>query len=222
MACDICGCTEFGAGPGGRMSRSGLPPRCTRCQSLERHRVARAAFDILRDDDFKHFSVLQFSQDRSAEPSWFASHEVSVYGGKLSLDLQKIDRPDDTYDMVICNHVIEHVPDDAAAMRELVRVIKPTGFVFLTFPDPANIAKTNDWGFPRADQHDHYRIYGRDVEDRMRANIPNCWIMTSTVSDPVTGVRDLIYLLSKTPKGAARSIGRLPEIKIVTMPELVA
>lgn len=65
------------------------PPRCEKCQCLERHRAYRGVFEGLRDDGFKEKIFLQFSQDRTVEPDWFASHEVSIYAGDNSLDLQK-------------------------------------------------------------------------------------------------------------------------------------
>jgi SAM-dependent methyltransferase len=220
MACNICGNATFGGGPGNRVSRSGKLPRCSSCQSLERHRAARAAFDLLNDDDFAEFDVLQFSRDRSAEASWFRSYEVSEYGSKTSLDLQKIDRPTGRYDMVICNHVMEHVPYDNAALNELTRVVKTNGFVFLTFPDPANIARTTDWGYPRKDQHYHFRIYGKDVEERFKAYIPHRWVLRAPIADPATGVDDLIYFLAKSHVGALRVMGRVPNTVVIQRPEV--
>ena len=217
-ACNICGGVEFGPGPGGRSSRSGHPPFCNSCRSLERHRTARAAIIELWSEQFAKFDVLQISQDRCVEPDWFAKHYVSIYGTETSLDLQDIHRPTGTYDLVICNHVLEHVADDRAALVELTRVIKDDGFVFLTFPDPANRATTTDWGFPREDQHGHYRMYGRDVEDLFRETLPHKWVICQNVSDPVTGVGDLVYLLAKTDRGVARLLEGYPDAEVICRP----
>lgn len=77
-----------------------------------------------------------------------------------------IDRPNAFYDLVICNHVLEHVKDDAAALLEMVRVVKFSGFLFLSFPDPERRPTTVEWDAPRDDQHGHWRVYGRDVNKK--------------------------------------------------------
>ncbi|MCR9196249.1 MAG: class I SAM-dependent methyltransferase, partial [Hyphomonas sp.] len=172
----------------------------------------------LMSDEFSRFNVLQISEDRCVEPDWFSSHYVSVYGTSTSLDLQDIHRPSGTFDLVICNHVLEHVADDRAALRELTRVIKDDGFVFLTFPDPANRPVTSDWGFPREDQHGHYRMYGRDVENLFRETLSHRWVVCQEVADPATGVNDLIYFLAKTDAGAKRVLNRYTEAQIICRP----
>lgn len=76
-----------------------------------------------------------FSRDPPAPRDLFGCFEVSIYGSPTSLDFQAIDRPDGIYDFVICNHVLEHVADDRAAYRELIRILKPTGILQFTVPN---------------------------------------------------------------------------------------
>lgn len=196
--CNICGNKKFGGGPGGRMSASGFPPRCEKCQSLERHRAYRDVFDQLRDDSFKTLSFLQFSQDRTVEADWFATHEVSIYAGDNSLDLQKIARDSHQYDIVMCNHVLEHVPYDNAALCELLRITKKEGFVFLTVPSPTVHKKTMDWGYPKEEQHGHYRIYGKDFEKMLLRYLPHAWILSVKAEDKVTKTEDIVFFLCHT------------------------
>jgi len=209
--CNICGNNTFGSGPGGRMSFTGLPPRCEKCQSLERHRVYRKVFEQLVDERHKKLSFIQFSPDRTVEPDWFASHEVSVYGGDNSLDLQKINRESYQYDVVMCNHVLEHVPYDNAALNELLRITKQDGFVFLTVPSPLSQKTTNDWGYPKEDQHGHYRIYGKDFIEKLKCYLPHAWIASKQDIDEVTETEDIVFFLSHTQKGIDRIIDRLPD-----------
>ncbi len=197
-ACNICGSQKFGYGPGGRTSRTGLLPRCEICQSLERHRAFRNIFEQLhRADVLKDLKTLQFSRDSAARPEWFASHEVSVYGEENSLDLANVNRSDKRYDLVICNHVLEHVEDDCAALKELARIINDDGFIFLTFPDPMNQEITKDWGYPDHSQHGHYRIYGKDVIKKFQVAISSLSVLTYFATDPATKEQDMVFLICK-------------------------
>lgn len=197
--CPICGGTEFGPGPKGRHSPNGALPRCAGCQSLERHRIFRIMFDRLGPASFSGWTAIQFSPDATIDPSWFAAHELSVYGGSSSLDIQKIDRPDASYDLVACSHVIEHVGDDRAALHELLRIAKPDGLLYLAFPDPFREEVTRDWGFPKPEKHGHWRVYGADVVERFKAYIPNQTVLAYHGEDPVTGEREGAFLLPKSP-----------------------
>ena len=119
------------------------------CQSLERHRISRIMFENLGRENFAGWSAIQFSADPTVDPAWFGSFELSVYGASGGLDIQAIDRPDCDYDYVGCSHVLEHVGDDRAALRELLRITAPDGLVYLAFPDPFREDVTRDWGFPK-------------------------------------------------------------------------
>lgn len=215
ILCNICSNNSFGGGPGGRMSLSGLPPRCEKCQSLERHRIYRKVFEQLVDDSLKVQSFLQFSQDRTVDPEWFSSHEVSIYEGDNSLDLQKIDRDTHQYDIVMCNHVLEHVPYDNAALNELLRITKKNGFVFLTVPSPLAQERTKDWGFPKEEQHGHYRIYGQDFVNILKRYLPNAWIVSKTEIDEVTKTEDVVYFLSHTNNGVKRIKTILSDVVLI-------
>lgn len=85
--------------------------------------------------------------------------------------------PGNSFDVIICNHVLEHIPDDHKAMSELFRVLKPNGWAILqtpmdtrretTFEDPT--ATTPQQREQLFGQSDHVRIYGRDYKDRLEA-----------------------------------------------------
>lgn len=197
-ACPICGGIEFRLGPGGRLSRTGRPPQCTTCGALERHRIFRLIFDGIRSPAFRNLSCLMFSRDPSVSAAWFGRLEYSVFGGNNSLDLQRIERPDASYDVVVCNHVLEHVADYRSALRELVRITRPDGFVFLSVPNPISRRETTDWGYPRADQHGHYRIFGQDIEAVFATEMPDHQIIAVTARDPSTGTEDMVYLITRS------------------------
>lgn len=219
--CPICGGTSFGLGPKGRTSPNGAMPRCQGCQSLERHRIFRIMFDRLGPEHFSNWSAIQFSPDPTVDPAWFASHELSIYDGDGSLDIQAIDRPDGAYDFVACSHVIEHVGDDRAALRELLRITAADGLLYLAFPDPFREDVTRDWGFPKPEKHGHWRVYGADVVERFRAYIPDQPVLTYRGQDPVSGEWEGAFLLPKSAMRYSWVLDRLgPSVTLFSGPSL--
>ncbi|HEV2957928.1 MAG TPA: class I SAM-dependent methyltransferase [Xanthobacteraceae bacterium] len=85
---------------------------------------------------------------------------------------------DAAFDIVLCSHVLEHVPDDRRAMRELHRILRPDGFAIVMVPLVHGVEETNEdpaidtpalrWKYFGSD--DHLRQYGkRDFADRLAA-----------------------------------------------------
>lgn len=82
-----------------------------------------------------------------------------------------------SYDVIFCNHVLEHIIDDAKAMSELFRVLKPGGMGIFQIPQELERETTyEDFSItdPEArkkhfGQYDHVRVYGRDYFDKLRA-----------------------------------------------------
>jgi SAM-dependent methyltransferase len=93
-------------------------------------------------------------------------------------DITAIDYPDESFDLIICSHVLEHVPNDGLAMRELCRVLKPGGAAVLQVPLSASLQHTiEDPSVTeprererRFGQYDHVRIYGADYTERLRVS----------------------------------------------------
>ena len=196
MACNICGGRQFEDGPGGRKSPfTHKAPRCLQCGSLERHRFIRGIWNRMLEDEFDN-RVIQFSEDRAVESDWFKSFEVSIFGRRNSLNLQTIERPDGAYDIAICNHVLEHVEQDRQAFRELMRILKPDGFLQFSVPFPQGRVVTEDWGYPKPELHQHYRVYGRDLVERFTKAQPGVHILEVPGEDEVTSVPDFVYFAS--------------------------
>lgn len=95
----------------------------------------------------------------------------------VKADICNLPFEDNTYDMILCNHVLEHIPDDTMAMQELYRVMKPGGMGIFQIPQDLNIATTfedNSITDPKErakifGQYDHVRVYGRDYFDKLRS-----------------------------------------------------
>jgi len=95
----------------------------------------------------------------------------------VKADIHNLPFTDNTFDVVFCNHVLEHIEGDKKAMQELFRVLKPGGFGIFQIPQDINRDKTyEDFSITNPKerrkhfgQYDHVRIYGRDYFDRLRA-----------------------------------------------------
>ena len=197
VPCNICGGNRFGDGPGGRKSPfTHRRPKCVECGSLERHRFIRGVWSRILDHDFRGMRAIQFSSDRAVDPRWFDSVEVSIFGRRNSLDLQAIDRADGVYDVAICNHVLEHVEKDLEGFRELVRILKPDGFLQFSVPFPQGRSDTEEWGYPKPERHGHYRIYGRDLVERFADAQSGVRILEVAGVDDVTGAPEFVYFAS--------------------------
>lgn len=170
----------------------------------------RATIDALGERQrFAGYRLIRFSPDPIVDDSWFASAETSIYEGENSLDVQSIARPDQSYDVVICSHVLEHVKDDERAIRELVRILSPEGFLILAMPRPEEGEATEDWGFADPDKNLHYRGYGRDFDGRLKAIVSPVRVFAVELPDPVTGDTKRFHLLTKSDfwNGRARAAG---------------
>ncbi|WP_113408522.1 class I SAM-dependent methyltransferase [Rhizobium sp. CNPSo 4062] len=196
MICSICGCGEFVPGFQGRVT-NGINPLCNSCKSAERHRIAFALYSAVHPL-FKSWRALQFAPDRCVMTDWFAEYVGSSYQGVNHLDMTDIALPDGAFDIVISNHVLEHVDDDMKAIREMLRVVGPKGIVSMMIPTPIMRWQTTDWGFADPKINYHYRDYGADFPQIVVDTISDVRAVVAIGRDPVTGIFDLVYLFSKS------------------------
>jgi len=108
----------------------------------------------------------------------YLTADISSDSAMVKMDITKIGYPDGFFDVIICNHVLEHVIDDRRAMRELYRVLRPGGWGILQVPISQSLDATYE-DFSVTDpaerervfgQADHVRIYAIDYPDRLRAS----------------------------------------------------
>jgi SAM-dependent methyltransferase len=113
---------------------------------------------------------------RAVDGLHYVSADLSV-AADVRLDVTALPFADRSFDAVVCNHVLEHVDDDRAAMNEFRRVLRPDGWAILQSPlDPSRPITYEDPSVKEpADrerlfgQFDHVRLYGRDYYDRLDA-----------------------------------------------------
>lgn len=94
----------------------------------------------------------------------------------LHFDLHNIPLEDNQYEVIFCNHVMEHVKDDLQCMKELYRIMKPGGWGIMQVPiDTSRTTTYEDWSITTPEerekhfwQYDHVRLYGLNYPDRLR------------------------------------------------------
>jgi len=94
----------------------------------------------------------------------------------VKMDITDIQYPDNSFDAIICNHVLEHIIDDGKAMSELYRTLKPEGWAILQVPISHILESTYEDSSIVTEQEreiafgqdDHVRIYADDYVDRLR------------------------------------------------------
>ncbi len=163
---------------------------CPNCLALERHRLLwlwiERQTDLLQSaaEPTTALRLLHIAPEvclsRKFEkifpPENYVTADLESPLAKVRADVQALPFEDASFDVVMCNHVLEHVLDDLLAMRELRRVTRPGGWGVLLVPideartetfeddsitDP--VGRTKIFG-----QYDHRRIYGHDYADRLR------------------------------------------------------
>ena len=152
--------------------------------SLERHRLLWLY--LKRDTNFFtstkkviHFAPEQafYKRFRKLQNLDYITTDLNSPLADVKADICDLPFNDNEFDVILCNHVLEHIPDDTKAMQELYRILKPGGFGILQIPQDLNRATTfeDDSITDKKErtkifgQYDHVRIYGRDYFDKLRS-----------------------------------------------------
>ena len=186
--CPLCGCQRRKFLPYGYVS-----PRenalCPNCLSLERHRLLWLW--LVRESDIGRGAMAlpkmlhiapevalmrKFKKMYASTPDRYVTADLESPLADMHFDVQQIPLEAESFDAIICNHIMEHVEDDGKALRELYRIMRRGGWGVILSPvelerektfeddtitDPAE--RTRIFG-----QYDHRRIYGRDYAARLR------------------------------------------------------
>ncbi|NJX14685.1 methyltransferase domain-containing protein [Tamlana crocina] len=142
---------------------------CPSCGSLSRN---RRLWHLLSLQD-KTGNWLHFSPSRSLYRTLKKDSNINYHStdfeneflANYKFDITNIDQPDDQFDVIICYHILEHIEKDRLAMKELYRVLKPNGTIYIQTPfKDGDIYEDDNITTPEAraehfGQNDHVRIY---------------------------------------------------------------
>jgi SAM-dependent methyltransferase len=147
---------------------------CPRCMSNARERLVYLYLKTKTSVFIERLRLLHLAPEPHLTRTLRASTNIDYVTGDLidqsvdvRLDVMMLPFPDDSFDLIICNHVLEHVADDRAAMRELYRVLRPGRPALLQVPiamalensleDPAAVTEADR--IRLFGQRDHCRLY---------------------------------------------------------------
>jgi SAM-dependent methyltransferase len=153
---------------------------CPRCGATDRERHLCLYFERLGIlETIRGGCVLHMAPERVIErrirdfrpATYIKGDRAPMHPSIQRIDLQRIPFPDGSFDMALCNHVLEHVDDPAAALRELHRVLKPGGRLVCQTPYAAHLTNTLEDPLFQSEadrrffymQEDHVRLFGRDI-----------------------------------------------------------
>lgn len=156
---------------------------CPACLSLERHRLIWIYLNketdfFTSEQKFLHVAPEQCFQSRfkKVENLEYLTADLESPIADMHFDLHSIPLEDNSFDFFMCNHVLEHVEDDAQVMSEIYRILRVGGTAIVQVPQDYSLEKTYEDAsitdpLDREKhflQKDHVRLYGMDYPDRLR------------------------------------------------------
>ncbi len=152
--------------------------------SLERHRLLWLYLNSETNFFTQDLKVLHFAPEQAFHKRFkkmtnlhYTTTDLNSPLADVKADICNLPFKNNEYDVVFCNHVLEHIPDDRKAMQELFRIMKPGAWGIFQVPQDFTLKNTyeDDSIVDKKErtrifgQYDHVRIYGRDYADRLRA-----------------------------------------------------
>lgn len=151
--------------------------------SLERHRLLWLYLKNETKFFSDHLKVLHFAPEQAFYKRFrnmsnldYVTTDLLSPLADVKADICNLPFKDNEFDVILCNHVLEHIPDDTKAMQELYRVLKKGGMGIFQIPQDLNQDTTFEDNTitdkkERAEifgQYDHVRIYGRDYFEKLK------------------------------------------------------
>jgi SAM-dependent methyltransferase len=159
---------------------------CPKCESLERHRLLAMYFQNKTDLYKKPLRLLHIAPETIFYNSFVKKDNIEYYPadkfnklyppGTHYIDILDMDQKDESFDVIICNHVFQYIEEDRKAMKELFRALKKGGWAIMQVPINHKLEKTYEdpsitdplerekaFGLK-----EHVRFYAMDYVDRLK------------------------------------------------------
>jgi predicted SAM-dependent methyltransferase len=152
--------------------------------SLERHRLLWLYLKNETNFFTDHLKVLHFAPEQAFYKRFrklknldYTTTDLNSPLADVKADICDLPFKENEFDFILCNHVLEHIPNDTKAMQELYRILKPGGTAILQIPQDLKREVTFEDDSitspkERAEifgQYDHLRVYGRDYFNKLRS-----------------------------------------------------
>lgn len=178
VSCPLCK-TSFSKWIGDRDTGS-----CPRCGSAARHRLLYLFLQQNSSFFTTFHSVLHFAPEKcwqnllkSMDNLKYVTADLSAPEADFKIDITNISFERESFDVVICSHVLEHIIDDKKAISELFRVLTPNGTAYIQVPYNSNKLTDEDSTVQvpqerekRFGQFDHVRLYGLDFQQKLESS----------------------------------------------------
>ena len=152
---------------------------CYTCKSRERDRLVykflQDKFTVLSQT---HLTLLHFAPEPSLESTldqlasgYRITADLVRRDVSVQLDIQRLPFADESFHAIYCSHVLQDIPDDQAALRELFRILKPHGWALILFPLRGTKTHTVPYQSGRRTKEDApvmLRVYGTEIEQTIR------------------------------------------------------
>jgi SAM-dependent methyltransferase len=148
---------------------------CPQCASHPRHRALFLWLEQEHKLETKRGVGLVFAPERALTAIWASAGHLRVFRVDIKLrrdvdfraDLRHLPIVSDSVDLQWCHHVLEHIQNDRAAIKELYRVLRPiTGELIVSVPMTTGVL-TQEYGYANNRESGHWRKYGDDFAARL-------------------------------------------------------
>lgn len=166
--------------------------QCSNCMSLERHRFLYHAYKKFLPETLEHKKILHMAPEKCIYDFFKQYKNVDYTAIDLSperytfcpeiikADLLNLSFPSKTFDIILSNHVLEHLIDEELFFRSMHKILKDDGVLFLTIPMfydlketfEDNTITTDEGRIEKFGQNDHVRAYGQDAYQRFVSKYP--------------------------------------------------
>ena len=183
VECNVCGKSFRKFLPYGYNEFASDNRLCPYCLSLERHRLLWVYLNKKTNFFTDNLKVLHIAPEqpylkkfKSLKNIEYTTADLYSPIADVKTDIRDLVFDDDSFDVIICNHVLEHIDQEQKAMKELLRVMKPGAWAILQVPiDYSKTETYEDLSItdPKLrqkhfGQYDHVRLYGTDYSQRLR------------------------------------------------------